>query len=221
MVVGAAPTLAEITQSDFTAVTVAFRDALAGAAAAEGASLAVDARWDLPISLSGFGGAGGANICGEDAAWTICVAGGVARRAEIDADALALILCHELGHYVRAQLATFATIEEESDYYATAECFRVVAREPVLTMRSPQHLDLPQGVVDSCRGDGVCERGMAASLRLARYSESIWEGLLGGVDVRSASFERSAAPANDPAQCRLDIYRAGLLGGARPGCDWS
>jgi hypothetical protein len=64
--------------------------------------------------------------------WKIQFSGGLARRPELSADGMTLIICHEIGHHVAgfpfvsgSPLGGYwAAVEGQSDYYSTQVCAR-------------------------------------------------------------------------------------------------
>ena len=64
--------------------------------------------------------------------WKIQFSGGLARRPELSADGMTLIICHEIGHHVAGFPfvsgsplgGSWAAVEGQSDYYSTHVCAR-------------------------------------------------------------------------------------------------
>ena len=146
--------------------------------------------------------------------------GALARNPHMTADALLMVVCHEIGHHIGGLPSNggFASNEGQSDYFAATKCMRQVlqhqdnveivrrrAIDPYVRQRcfSVWGRDLEQAA--------VCMRSAMAGKQLARVLAS-----LGGekdVDFRTPDPEvKSVTDNKHPrAQCRLDTYFEGAL----------
>ena len=157
--------------------------------------------------------------------------GAYARFPGATPDALALVLCHELGHHLGgAPLASGGgggarplSSEGQADYFAASKCLKryFAADDNQAAVRG---LEVPPSAARACAGafadpeeDAVCRRGAAAALA---YIRLLFES--DGLDPAAPGRPSFATP--DPAvapstltdgypgrQCRLDTLMAGLL----------
>ena len=155
--------------------------------------------------------------------WEVNMYGGLARHPRVNADAFALVLCHEIGHHmggapkVAGFFQRWASNEGQSDYYGTTKCFRLLYsqdnNEDIVSRMS-----IPAIVKDQCHKvyannaeSALCMRINMAGLSLAQLL-----GELGGnpnvdftkPDITKVSRTNDAHPK---AQCRLDTYFQGAL----------
>lgn len=154
----------------------------------------------------------------------ITVFGGFAKQEFMDADALAVTLCHEMAHGLGGLPVknNGTTSEGQADYYATKEClpvfFDILKAEEEVKPRSGYIIDLCSR--EDRRGDlDFCVRAMNALHADMKFFE-----LLGGFSTYndSSSFRAIEFNANDTyypdAQCRVDIMIHGILDVERPNC---
>jgi hypothetical protein len=157
--------------------------------------------------------------------WNIQLDGGFPRYRGITPDAYALVVCHEIGHFIGGfpykSEFSWTNAEGSADYFATSKCFRLYAARDSLAFNreAVAKFSPPARVTDNCRKNFdsemdrlICLRSAKANLELSvAMSHMLRE------EVRPA-FERfdpaqvAETNPNHPAnQCRLDTYLAGAL----------
>ena len=202
----AAPARA-LTEPQFTEVLSLVRDIYTPLAAARGRTMVIEGLWERDGSAVIFDGQG---------VFLIRIAGGMARLPVMTQDALALAVCHEVGHLMggaprqRYPLTSWVAAEGQADYFATLKC----ARRVFTDARAVAFTRLPyvDPVVRAACPNALCERSAMAGASL--------------VEVLGALKSRGAAPrfdTPDPSavmltldlypslQCRLDTFFQGAL----------
>lgn len=157
--------------------------------------------------------------------WIVSLLGGIIRHPKMTADALALVLCHELGHHLGGAPRKnekfgpgpddYPSNEGQSDYFAGLKCFRQIFEhddnEALL-----QGKFIPSEVQRDCEASysfNTAAYFLCARSALAAHALSL---ILSGGKVTSFSTpaKNQVTKTNDnhPAgQCRLDTYFAGAL----------
>lgn len=143
------------------------------------------------------------------------VYGGLAAIPNVTEDAFTLVVCHELGHLYGGEPFSDpnnrTSIEGQADYWAGQRCFKEVVGDLPKLIPSKASLSI-------CRNDEACARGLDAALVLTAFyadNRSIPHPQLGTPDQNVVTEILKTHP--EP-QCRLDTYRAGLLGMRQPSC---
>lgn len=126
-------------------------------------------------------------------------------------DTVALVACHELGHhFAGAPSWGGLSVEGQSDYYASQQCFENWVR------RSKFHPKPSSVASDYCakalgRHDLECARTHEATLRLGKVASRLGrepkEPLLTEKDPSAVPVTSFRHPK---AQCRVDTYKAGF-----------
>jgi len=145
----------------------------------------------------------------------ITVTGGLARHDMITEGAFALVICHEIGHFLAGSpsIGRFST-EGQSDYFAASSCMRqLIPRMSAGVI--PATRDAPAAVQKQC-GTGfadawnrnICIQTAMAGLALSRYF----------AHKKKVDFPRIESPdpnevevlgfGTQTVQCRLDTYVA-------------
>ena len=154
--------------------------------------------------------------------WIIKMYGGLARRPEVDKDAFAMVVCHELGHhlggypfkYPGAAGWEWASSEGQSDHFASQACARKIWGEEKEDNASfSDQIDLvAKRACDQAwakeEDRHLCYRISKASLALATLLAS---GQKVSFDTPSKRKVSSTRLSHPPGQCRLDTYLAGAL----------
>ena len=157
--------------------------------------------------------------------WVVNAYGGLARHPMMTPDAMAMVFCHEMGHHLGGAPkyssifgGNWASNEGQSDYFATAKCWRrLTLQEDNVGMVAS--MNVPQKVAAECavgRTDqneiALCQRGAMVGKILAEVLNDL------GKDGASPTFETpdttqvSKTNDNHPqSQCRLDTYLSGAL----------
>ena len=127
---------------------------------------------------------------------------GMAHRSEINQDALALIVCHEIGHLYGGEPLKrendFIAAEGQADYFATKFCLR-----EALSMISPNNIE--QRLIQAINGVG-------------EFLAHNWGHSMPSTDTPDLSEVENTYLEHPTPQCRFDTYMAGLNGQARPKC---
>ncbi|MFN8791679.1 MAG: hypothetical protein ACK5Y2_09535 [Bdellovibrionales bacterium] len=156
----------------------------------------------------------------------------VLENPRLGADAFAIILCHEIGHLyggsprksqsfegtlpVAKDGFTFSTSEGQSDYFATAVCFRRLALDQPALVSLQSAPEVPAVVQAQCRSSWptsaksrrFCERAAVASFQFLRLSFAF--------PISFETPDLSVAPrlvrdSYPSRQCRLDTLFRGAL----------
>lgn len=112
--------------------------------------------------------------------WRIQVSGGMARANGMTKDAFALVLCHELGHYLGGAPHTYLyggwpSAEGQADYWATSKCLKRYFYELQPLAFNENEL-VPQKAVADCMSvyhqpleQKICVRSMMASAEFGSF----------------------------------------------------
>ena len=127
---------------------------------------------------------------------------GMAHRLEIDQDALALIICHEIGHLYGGRPLKrehdYIAAEGQADYFAAKYCLR-----DALTMISP---------------DQVEKRMINAIYGVGAFLANNWGHDLPEITTPDLSQVSETYLEHPTPQCRFDTFMAGLSDRPRPKC---
>ncbi len=158
------------------------------------------------------------------------ITGGMLGHDLLSQDGLALILCHEIGHFLggepkklrgRSTKKSWSSAEGQADYFATAHCIKKVFKElPAIVhteksmtkndSKSEQATRLQQEATRICK-DPVCKRVAMASHNVAKVYASI-DWFSGDLSlVQKDDYTVYQTIYNHPTpQCRLDTMVAAL-----------
>jgi hypothetical protein len=203
--------VANITESDFNAITNRVIDTYKPIVRAHGAILSVNAKWtDSTVNAS-------AQQSGSS--WVLNMYGGLARRPEITRDGYTLVICHELGHQLGGfpLVSAWAADEGESDYFATQSCAPYLWSAQVdvnaaarRTVESKAKVACDEKWTTRDR-QNLCYRIAMAGKSLASLLAALGSSgqpAFGDYDSTVVSSTNHSHPA---AQCRLDTYLAGAI----------
>ncbi|WP_419168483.1 hypothetical protein [Halobacteriovorax sp.] len=142
--------------------------------------------------------------------------GGFVRHYNLSLDAMAITVCHEVGHIIGGYPKVMPTqkysSEGQSDYFATNDCIRKYFNTTPNNEFSLKGIG--QKLIDKCAGERLCLRGLAA----IRDDVAIHNGS-GDINHTSAHISSYTIFNDYPkGQCRLDTMKAGLFNEARPAC---
>jgi len=166
--------------------------------------------------------------------------GGLARHKETTVDGLITVLCHELGHHIGGSpkntffLNRWASVEGQSDYWATAKCTKRVYAEfdnvallkkryskfknKKLSKRRRIKNYLNTTAAQACNSvyDGMDERALCLRSAMGGYSTarllaSISKKELPEFETPSKSKVAKTISTHPEPQCRLDTYLRGAL----------
>jgi hypothetical protein len=167
--------------------------------------------------------------------WKVAMFGGLARHATITKDALALVVCHEIGHHIGGApkkggstgggwwggngggAISWASNEGQSDYFATLKCLRKawINDNNVEIVKS---LNAPKLVTDKCRKSykrsddtALCVRTSMAGLSVGNLFAALGRVSEPKFDTPDTKVVSSTNHNHPAAQCRLDTYYQGSL----------
>lgn len=162
------------------------------------------------------------------------VFGGMARFPNTTKDAVALTLCHELGHGIggepykaKPDTEPLTSIEGQSDYFAARSCMkRIMKHIPMIAIPAPHSYAarICPSHFSSAEEIQYCYRFFRA-LELEREFYRTQPKIEAETDYEtpdlSIAVETNLNPTYYPsAQCRLDTLIAGYLNQERPKCWW-
>lgn len=196
-----------------------------------GASLQIERNWD--------DGTVNAYASQSGKTWKVAMFGGLARHATITKDAMALVVCHEIGHHIGGapkkggsagtgggwwggqgggSAISWASNEGQADYFATLKCLRKswINDNNASIVKT---LNAPQAVADVCSKNHKKDKvDTALCVRMAMAGKSVSDlfsvlGKLPATDFKTPDTNVvSRTDDNHPkAQCRLDTYFQGAL----------
>jgi len=202
-----------ISESQFVSILNRIAAEYRGEVASHGAQLAIANNW-ADGTVNAFADRQGRR-------WIISMYGGLARYPRMTYDGYMAIACHEMGHHLggapRFSAFDWASIEGQSDYYATLKCLRRMFRndnnEQILAGRT-----LNSHIVSECLSEHkaraeqlLCIRAAHAGQSLASVMAALENGKIPNVrtpDPRRVSRTEGTHPH---AQCRMDTYFQGAL----------
>ena len=127
---------------------------------------------------------------------------GMAHRREIDKDALALIVCHELGHLYGGKplkpTGKYISAEGQADYFATRYCLK-----RALASIHPKNIE---------------KRAIRAMHLVGSFLANNWGHPHPTLDTPDKTIVEKTLIDHPTPQCRLDTFWAGYHGGKRPNC---
>jgi hypothetical protein len=159
-----------------------------------------------------------------DGNYNIEMHGGLARHPEATPDALANVVCHEMGHHIggapKRSSFDWASNEGQSDFFANTKCMRkYFARDNNREIMAG--VAVPEKVVLDCAASfpgaeeeqAICQRGAMSGLALAKLLHSLGDASrpVPAFDTPDLSVVRRTNHNHPQAQCRLDTYYAGSL----------
>lgn len=216
-----------ISEADFNQAIDEVEEVYAPIIASMGAKLEIERNWND----------GTVNAYAQQAGktWKVAMFGGLARHKAITKDAMALVVCHEIGHHIGGApkkggaagggwwggtgggALSWASNEGQADYFATLKCLRKAwindNNEAIA-----KSLNAPKLVTDACKKTYKNKTDTALCVRTSMAGQSVGNLFadLGRLDLPKFETPDSKVVArtddNHPkAQCRLDTYYQGSL----------
>lgn len=113
----------------------------------------------------------------------IIITGTVAVAKEIDADAFALLLCHEFGHHLggapkfTSRLQSWSTIEGQADYWAASKCLKKYMQlDKDSNLQIVSNMNIPLSIQEKCGNSYedkidklICNRVAMAGVKVGKY----------------------------------------------------
>ncbi len=202
------------TEGRFLLLTEGFEQFFRPHFEALGANFFVDTDWS--------DGAVNAWAWKEGERYSLEIPGGIARYHTMSEEAFVMNLCHELGHLMGGAPASNSHIsfEGQSDYFATAKCFKrfapyvneklggfqsgtdrtVFSEEAILKNRCITH-ETPL----------VCEQILRGALGATAYYAELEKAKTPSLSTPDRSVTRRTLNAHPKAQCRFDTMVAGAF----------
>jgi hypothetical protein len=164
------------------------------------------------------------NTAGTD---TIVMYGGLARYSLMTEDAMALVVCHELGHHMggapkksdpTTKSMTWASNEGQADYWGAMKCLRKYFENDDNTT-AIKNLNVPTVVSTKCQQiypnadeSALCIRTSMAGFVLGEILNALGKGA-NSVSFTTPDQSKVLVTFDDhpQAQCRLDTYFQGSL----------
>lgn len=157
--------------------------------------------------------------------WHVAMFGGLARHPEATPDGFAMVLCHELGHHLggapKYNGMDWASVEGQSDYFASTKCMRKVLEkiDNWEAVRRQYASDIDPLVAERCKaGQGttkqqfaICVRSSMGGKALARLLADLGRAKMPEFNTPDMTKMRTTMQGHPPAQCRLDTYFAGAV----------
>lgn len=154
----------------------------------------------------------------------VIVYSGLAFRKEITTDALALVVCHELGHLFGGTPFSDAyneiSSEGQADYWATQNCLKQAFEkfeykdDDSSTRPAIQEFCLKQEELDS----SLCERSLKAAEHIGSFVANNAHLSIPRIETPDETVVTQTIFTHNSPQCRLDTFVAGLFNKERPLC---
>lgn len=208
----------EVTEDDFDAVLQAADEIYSPILSNLGLNLTVNGDWSSK-TVNAY-----CNREGNDV--EVSFFGGLAKHPKMTVEGFALVVCHELGHAIGGIPVysgnSWAAVEGQSDYFATAACARKMfdPSSPLRYWGRDLMKRKKQPTPDQDNSSANCGSGQKGDICKLSLSGGL---SLGGVlaDLNGESTPRYETPSkvvvsktmekHPPAQCRADSYKAGAL----------
>ncbi len=152
----------------------------------------------------------------------VLLTAGVVKHKSVTMDALALIICHEIGHHIGgAPFHTkerWASSEGQADYFATLKCFREFARYDD-NVRLMENKMVPKIAENKCKDSfynenevAICKRSIMAALSFVDFF-IVFRGFSDKVSLSTPSPYVTLKSLDDypEPQCRLDTFFQGAI----------
>lgn len=141
-------------------------------------------------------------------------------KGEMDLDAFAVFLCHEVGHAlggypeVRPYPFPMNSVEGQADYFATSKCLRrIFEKEDNAALI--RHTEIPESIRSPCYSvfqdeeqAAICMRSLIGARKAFRI---MYEDQSLGFETFDRSIVSSTLMTYPSKQCRLDTLKAGAL----------
>jgi len=213
-----------ITEEEFNKSIDEVEEVYAPIVANMGAKLEIERRWS--------DGTVNAYASQSGRTWKVAMFGGLARHSTITKDAMALVVCHEIGHHIGGApkkggsaggwwggaSSTWASNEGQSDYFATLKCLRKAwindNNEEIV-----KALNAPKIVSDMCKktykknkiDSSICVRTSMAGKSVGNLFATLGRGTDPKFETPDMTVVKATDDSHPKAQCRLDTYYQGSL----------
>ena len=162
--------------------------------------------------------------------WNITINGGLARHPDLSQDALALIICHELGHHLAGfpiapsehpLASTWAAAEGQADYYSTHVCARKIWEKDFDKNSKFQNLvsNEAQRKCDSAwsaqNERDLCYRTSVAIESMTKTMSSLLNKPTPNFETPDLNIVEKTKYGHPAVQCRMDTALSGALCAAK------
>ena len=149
----------------------------------------------------------------------VTVLGGISKAPEINKDVLALIVCHELGHFIggnpdRQVAGNLVSVEGQADYFATSKCLKryILYQEDISIPETTDAIKLGCSMIfTSIFEKNLCIRVANAGSKMSSFIAKTQGVLIPQVFTPDTTVVNENVKGFPPPQCRLDTYFAGAL----------
>lgn len=153
----------------------------------------------------------------------INITGGMAGHPNLSVDGLALVICHELGHFLggapkknrgRTTLKSWSSAEGQADYYATSYCIKKLF-ETFPASESAEKINFQFSEIAQ-QAQEICETSLCQRIALASYSLAYVYSLIKhykqplSLTNPTRNYVYQTNLGHPDPQCRLDTMLAGL-----------
>jgi hypothetical protein len=217
-----------ITEAEFNSAIDEVEEIYAPIISSMGAKLEIERNW-TDGTVNAYASQSGKT-------WKVAMFGGLARHATITRDAMALVVCHEIGHHIGGApkkggsadggwwggngggAISWASNEGQSDYFATLKCLRKAWNNDN-NAAIIKTLNAPKIVTALCKKNYKTDKvETALCVRMAMAGKSVSDlfsdlGKLPATDFAKpdTSVVSKTFDSHPKSQCRLDTYYAGSL----------
>ena len=205
-----------ITEQQFNDVITKVETLYAPIISNMGATLQIERNWTDP-TVNAY-----AQQMGKT--WKVSMFGGLARHETITVDAMALVVCHEIGHHIGGAprkvspwSSPWASNEGQADYFATLKCLRHVFLNDN-NSAVVKKLKAPAPLVAACAkawpnkdDNAICVRNGMAGASVAGLFAALRNQPEAKFDTPDANVVTKTNDAHPAHQCRLDTYFQGAL----------
>lgn len=146
------------------------------------------------------------------------IPGGLARYHLVNEAAFFMVICHEIGHLMGGEPASYdISFEGQADYYATADCMERVVEGWIWqeSHQSPEAIDF---CAASAAADSHCLSIVVGALQLAAVYAEPQNKPFPQIKTPDTKMVSATLQAHPEPQCRLDTSLAGYLEKDRPRC---
>ncbi|MBI2522508.1 MAG: hypothetical protein HYV97_18960 [Bdellovibrio sp.] len=199
-----------VTEDDFNKVIAKVQALYRPRVANYGGTLQIRAEW-ANSEVNAYAQREGSNF-------VVRMLGGLARHYAMTVDALALVLCHEIGHHIggvprySTAQGQWASTEGQADYFANLKCMRHVFleddNEAIIKNRV-----VPNEARTRCEQQFtqridqlVCMRSAVAGLASGAIFAALAQAQVPTLEGRDPSVVSSTFEAHPRPQCRVDTY---------------
>lgn len=204
----------EVSEDDFNAILAAAYELYSPIIESFGARLIVNGDY-RSNTVNAY-----ANQDGNE--WSISFFGGLAKHPKMTFSGFVIVVCHELAHHLGgypyySNSPWNASVEGQSDYFATASCAKRMfdSSSPLRIWGFDLWKNRNPTESGNCNSFGldrnVCELSLAGGLSLGAVLADLGNEREPSYSTPSKTVVKKTMEKHPNAQCRLDTYRIGAL----------